>query len=225
MTVEGEETKVEEVVQEVKPTEPKVEPTVPITETKEFRHELDKALGKGLESTNKQLSMQQAEAKAAKAEVAEHKASVEAVELELQDLRREQSELVEKQFSEDPEARKAYVDRRSIADEKRVLAKKTAEAERKLYDAEKLGWAANMSRKADVLVKETGIGAKELENCKTEEEMEVKALRFQLNKEPEVKEPAKDPKFDKSVSTDSSPMPEKAQAKMRAGWEEYHKNK
>lgn len=186
--------------EEKEPTLEKEKPTVSITETPEFRKALDKALGKGLESTNRQLSLQRQAAEAAKAEAEEHKANVSAIEAELQDLQRQHDELVEQQFADDPEARRAYTDRRAIADERRKLAKKTAEVERKLYEAEKLAWSVSMARKADTLVKETGIDPKELEDCQTEEEMEVKALRFKLTKEPE-KEADKTPKFDSGVSS------------------------
>jgi len=200
--LEGEEPKVEEVEptseeKEVEPTTPKVEPTIRTYTQKE----LDEAVGKGRASTQSQLSLSQASAKKFEAIAEEHKASVEALETERQDIQTQLDELVTKQFAEDPEARQAYVDRRGIAEEKRKLAKEKTVVEKKLYDAEKLAWSAGMSRKADMLVKETGIDAKELEACQTEEEMEVKALRFQLEKEPKKEEPKEEPKFDKGVSS------------------------
>lgn len=199
--LEGAEPKVEEVEpttekKEVEPTTPKAEPTIRTYTQKE----LDEAVGKGRATTQSQLSLSQAKTKKVEAEVEEHKASVEAIEAELQDLQGRHDELVGKQFAEDPEARQAYVDRRAIAEERRKLAQDKKATEKKLYDAEKLAWSAGMARKADALVGETGIDASELEACQTEEEMEVKAVRFLLAKEPEKKEP---PKFDKGIPSGS----------------------
>jgi len=202
MTLEGEEPTVEGAEPTLeeggKPTLPEEKPTVGVTETEEFRKALDKALGKGLESTNRQLSLSKAEANTAKAEVEAHKADMQAIEAELRDLQRQHDDLVGKQFADDPEARQAYVDRRAIADDRRKLAKEKATIEAKLYEAEKLAWSVGMARKADTLVKETGIDASELEACQTEEEMEVKALRFHLAKGSKEE---KTPKFDSGVSS------------------------
>jgi len=182
---------------EAEPTTPKVEPTVRTYTQKE----LDEAVGKGVSSIQSQLSLSKAEASRERAEAEQHKANVAAFEAELQDLQRQHDDLVTKQFADDPEARQAYVDRRAITDERRKLTKEKAEAERKLYDAEKLAWSVGMARKADALVKETGIDSKELENCQTEEEMEVRALRFERSKK--VEEPEKTPKFDSGISSGS----------------------
>jgi len=217
--------------EEQEPTTGPEKPTVSITESKEFREAVDKAVGKGVSSIQSQLSLQRQAAETAKAEAEEHKANVAALTEELQDLRKEQDDLVSKQFVDDPEARRAYVDRRGLADTKRELAKKTAEAERKLYAAEKLAWSAGMARKADALVKETGINPKELEECQTEEEMEVKALRFKMTKEPEKKEPKKPgeeeepPKFDSLKSSGpGGKISAEAQEKMSdKAWFEAHK--
>ena len=177
---------------EAEPTTPKAEPTIRTYTQKE----LDEAVGKGRASTQSQLSLAKAGAIKAQAEAEEYKTNVQALETELQDLQRQHDDLAERQFADDPEARQAYVNRRAIADERRKIAKERADVERKLYDAEKLAWSVGMARKADALVKETGIDASELETCQTEEEMEVKALRFQLTREPE-----KTLKFDSGVSS------------------------
>ena len=198
-------------VEEVKPTSEEKE-TKPTTQTEPTirtytQKELDEAVGKGRASTQSQLSLSQAEASRVKAEAEQYKASAEAIELELQDLQKQHDDLVSKQFADDPEARQAYTDRRAIAEEKRQAAKDLTEAKGKLLEAQKLAWSVGMARKADALVKETGIEASELETCQTEEEMEVKALRFKMTKEPEVKEA---PKFDSIVSSGGGGLSDEA---------------
>jgi len=227
--VEGEkpakEAEAPEVVEGEKPTPgPEKEPTISITETPEFKTALDKAVGKGVSSIQSQLSTQKQVAEAAKAAEEEAKANTSILEAEIQDLKKQQDDLAALQFADDPAAMGAFKDRRAIADERRELAKKTAVAERKLGEAEKLAWSAGMARKADSLVKETGIDVKELEKCQTEEEMEVVALRFQLAKGPEKEEkPVKAPKFDKAITSPGGEMPGSAKEKMKAGWAEIHK--
>jgi len=199
------------------------EPTISITETPEFKTALDKAVGKGVSSIQSQLSTQKQATEAAKDAEEEAKANTSILEAEIQDLKKQQDDLAALQFADDPAAMTAFKDRRAIADERRELAKKTAIAERKLGEAEKLAWSAGMARKADALVLETGIDIKELEKCQTEDEMEVVALRFEKTKEPEKKEPVKAPKFDKAITSPGGEMPGSAKDKMKAGWAEIHK--
>ncbi len=183
-------------VEVAEPTPPRVEPTVSeVEKTPEFRHALDKALGKGLESTNRQLSVQRAVADSAKAEVDAAKASVSAIETELKDLHRQHDDLVTKQFADDPEARQAYVDKRAIAEEKKELAKERFQVKKEAETAALDASSAILQRRALELSRETGIDVKELDNL-DEVSMVEKALRFQLTKEPEeVKE------FDSGEST------------------------
>ena len=185
-----------ENLEELKP-EGEVEPKTPATEEKVetpptaeptleklyTQKEQDAAVGKGVSSIQSQLTL-------SKAEAAEAKANLETLQADLQSLQGEHDDLVKQQFAEDPEAREAYKDKKAIAGAQRQLAKDTAEAQHKLYEAEKLVWAANMAKKANDLVQETGIDIKELEPCLTEEEMEVKALRYQAS---QVKEKPKPP--------------------------------
>ena len=200
--LEGEQTKIEggESTSEkgTASTQTGDKPTVSITETEEFRHALDSAIGKASESLNRQVSLSKAETNTAKAEAEQHKADREAFEAELKDLQKLHDDLVSKQFADDPEARQAYIDRRAIAEERRNLKKEKADSDRKLYAAERLTWEVGMEKKADALAKETGIDPAELKSCITEEEMEVKALRFEKTKE-HVKEEQK-PKFDSALS-------------------------
>ena len=119
-TLEGVKSQVEVVEptpkEEAEPTPLKVEPTVKIQDTKEFRAELDKAVGKGLSTINKQLSTQKTEAEKASKMVKTAEAERQAIQTEL-------DRLTELQFAEDPEARKAFLDRKTITDGQRQLAK------------------------------------------------------------------------------------------------------
>ena len=185
-----------------KATTPSAEPTTRMYSQKEY----DEGVGKGRASTQSQLSLSQAETRKLKAEIEEHKTSMAFIEANLQELQKQHDDLVQKQFADDPEARQAYIDRRAIADEKRKLAKEKADVEKKLYEAEKLAWSVAMARKADTLVKETGIEPTELESCMTEEEMEVKALRFKMSKGVETKETETTPKFETVTSSGGGKM-------------------
>ena len=177
------------------PTQGTEEPTV------RTQKEFDTALGKGLASTNAQLSLQKQATETAKAEAEQYKTSVETIETELHTLQEQHDELAQKQYEGDDEGRRAFVDRRAIAEDKRTLAKEKVTVENQLLDAKKLALSAVLSTKADALVKETGIEISELGVCKTEEEMEVKALRFKMNKEPAKVEET--PQFDKSIPSGS----------------------
>lgn len=179
------------------PTTPKVEPTVSITETPEFRRELDRALGKGLASTQSQLSLAQAEARKAQAEVEMHKSQIAARDAQLQGLKRE----VEEALVDDPEKRQAYISRIAGLEREQKIAEREAKAEERYLAAEKLAIEVVMNRRIDELVSETGISRSELLGCATEAEAEVKALRFKMTKEPEAKESEKSPKFDSIVSS------------------------
>jgi len=219
MNLEGVTPKVEGAV----PTPKEVVEPTPLKETPTVRTftqaELDTAVGKGLSSVNTQLSVHKAATESAKAEVDAAKASMQAIEAELKDLQRQHDELVTKQFADDPEARQAYIDKRAIAEERKKLATEIATTKKEKEVAAKDLMAALLLRKADALVRETGIELSELENCHTEEAMEVKALRFKLTKEPE-----KAPKFDSGLGGGGGqPAPETAKAKMKSGWEKLHK--
>jgi len=164
----------------VKPTPPVVEPTIRTYTQKE----LDEAVGKGLSSVQSQLSLSKAEARKVQAEAEKHEATVKVMETELKSLREEYDRSVEQQFADDPEARKAFLDRRAIADSQRKLAWEKTELEHKLYDVELRDWRYEMDKRANELVAETGIDINEFAGSKTKEEMEVKALRFQIGKKP-----------------------------------------
>lgn len=181
---EGEQSTSEKGIESTPQT---AEPTVKTYTETEFQ----RAVSKGLESTTKQLSKAQTETdKASK--------STKALEAQVSSLQGEYDRLAEKQFAEDPAAREAFLDRKSIADEQRKLDKERAElsSEKETRDLEV--WQIGMNRRADELVKETGVSLDSLKDCKTETEMEVKSLKFQIAKVPEVI-PA--PKFDSGKSS------------------------
>lgn len=176
-------------IKDAKPTEPTAEPTVRSYTQKE----LDEAVGKGLSTMQSKLSLQTLETSKLKAEAESTKASFKGLEDELGDMRKQHDDLVEKQFADDPDARKAYIDRRAIADERRQLLKDKVEVERKRFETAEKEVELRLNKKRDVLAKETGIDAKELEGL-DEVSMVEKALRFK--KEPEV---VKETKFDSAL--------------------------
>ena len=161
-------------------------PTVRIEETPEFK----KSLGKSLKTINQQMSLREKEVTALKADLDKFK-------ITHTNLQKEYDEMMERQFSEDPDARKAYFDRKSIDRERQKIAEEKVEVEKKLCDAEAKLWQIEMDKKAIELVKEIGIDVDEFVGCKTLEEMEVKALRYQLNN-PKNQTPQK---FDSGASS------------------------
>lgn len=180
------------------PTEQEVKSTVSkIEETPEFR----RALGKSTESLNKQLSLRDSETRAAKAEADRFKAESATRQAQIEVLQTE----IEEALAEDPERRQAYISRIKGLERAQKIAEKEAKAEEKDYKAEVKLWQAAMGLKARELADEIpGLNVKELlETCKTEEEMEVKALRFRLAKgEEESKaEKVKTPKIDSGLSS------------------------
>jgi len=178
-----------------KATTPSAEPTTRMYSQKEY----DEGVGKGRASTQSQLSLSQAETRKLQATIEGYKTSVSSIEADLQELQKQYDDLVQKQFEGDPEARRAYIDRRAIADGQRKLAKEKAEAENMLYEAEKIKWQADMDIEANKWMAKTGIDINEFVGCVTKEDIKVKALEFQLAKEAEKSE--KTPKFDSGISS------------------------
>ena len=181
------------------PTPPKEEPTVKTYTEEEYRKSLDKALGKGLESTNRQLSLAKQEAQTAKAELGKYTAQIASYEAQIQEMQKE----VEEVLTDDPDRRQAYTSRLANLERERKIAEKDAKAEQKLYDAELRVWQAGMGLKAQELKTEfpdLDLDVKQLiANSVTEEEMENKVLRL-ASKQP-AKEPEKTPKFDSGISS------------------------
>ena len=189
-----------------KQTEPTEKPTVGKTYTEdEFRHELDKALGKGLESINRQLSQRDKALAAKNTELEEFKKTssrqLEDLQSDLDDTRNEHQQALK--ALDDPDIKTSYTDRVALRKKEREAARREKDAEDKLYKAELLVFKQGLEAKAKILHEETGIPIKELEECNTEDEMEVKALRYQLT-HPEKKaeeQEEESPKFDSGKSS------------------------
>jgi len=191
-TPKGTETQVKgtepEVIEpQVQPTEPEPKPT----ESKAFATEADfqRAVSKGLESNTRQLSLAQAEAKKAQAAVEQHIAEIAQRDAYIELLRKE----VDEALTDDPERKQAYTSRLASLEREQKLAKKDAEAEDKLYQAEIKVWQAGMGLKAQDLDRkypELKLDLKHLiETCATEQEMELEVLRLKLEAGSETEPP------------------------------------
>ena len=232
LQIEGAETTPEK--EEIKPTPPKGEPTVEKTYTeKEFRAELDRALGKGLESTNRQLSLQKKEVATAKAALEEYKATTTAqlddLRAELEDRAREHAEALK--AVDDDTIRKSYTDRTALAKREREAARREKVIEDKLYKAEMLVHNTGLEKLAGIKVKEfkeagydTKDLEKELEGCNTEDEIEIASLRYQLSRAPGKKaESQKEgeeetPKFLGGAPSGGGGMPEHPTVEQMEKW-------
>ena len=170
------------LTEEVKAPSEEEKPTLRTYTEEEF--------GKAQSSWDRQIALSKAEAKKVSSELEQFKAEQKHSEAYIQSLKEEMARLAD--ASEDPDVKKSYISRMASLEREMKIKQKEAEAERKLYEAEMIAWSARMAQRATALTKETGIDVKELEDCKTEEEMEVKALRFQLGK---PKQEEKPPKF------------------------------
>jgi len=175
------------------------------TKTEVFRKALDKALGKGLESINRQLSERDKALTAKNAELEEAKKTserqLEDLQGELEDMRSEHQEAL--RALDDDDVKKSYTDRGTLRKRERDAARREKDAEDKLFKAEKLVYNQGLEAKAKALHEETGIPVKELNGCDTENDMEVKALRYRLTHPEENKNDDKEelPKFDSGASS------------------------
>jgi len=161
-----------------KPTLLEAKPTVKTYTEKDF----GKAVSKGLESMQRQLDLQKAEADKAKAEL-------KSKEFILKSREEDLAELEKLKFDEDPEVKDAYISKKAIREAQRKVDEAKAKVEDQQYEFEKAKWDYMMEKKAKELVADTGIDINEFVGCKTEGEMEVKALRFKLENLPvETKE-------------------------------------
>ncbi len=167
----------------VEPTTPKVEPTISITETDEFRHALDKALGKGLASTQSQLSLSQSEARQFKAQLEARDAKIEAMQKEVDEV-----------LVDDPEKRQAYISRIAGLEREQKIAERE-------YAVELAEHKQRMDAKANEVMARTGIPVEQLLGSISEEEMELRATRYERDELKKSKEPEKEPKFESGVSS------------------------
>ena len=173
------ETAPKETGKETEPVSKEQEPTLEkVYKEEEFR--------KAQAAWDKQITLAKSESEKAKAEAEQFKAELEYHKAEIAELRG----IVDK--LDDPDEKAKIFSRLEDAKRKAEVAKEKAEAARMFEEAEKLAWSVRMAQKATELSREYGIDIKDLEECMTEEEMEVKALKYQLGKS---KEPEKPPKF------------------------------
>jgi len=189
-------------------TQAEGEPTVGKTYTQK---DFDKALGKGLESTNRLLSLRDKAITAKTAELEELKstlsAQIEDLKAELGDSQDEHREALK--ALDDPDIKTSYTDRIVLKKREREAARQEKTATDKLYKAEKLVHSQGLEAKAKVLHEETGVPLEDLKGCETDDEMEVKALRYQVTKAIEQKPPQEqeEEKFLSGASSGSGGMP------------------
>ena len=105
---------------------------------------------------------------------------------------------------DDDDIKKSYTDRGTLRKREREAARREKDAEDKLFKAEKLVYQQGLEAKAKLLHEETSIPVKDLDECQTEDEMEVKALRYRLSHPDGEKAKAKEeesPEFDSVASS------------------------
>ncbi|MAF43119.1 MAG: hypothetical protein CMI54_02970 [Parcubacteria group bacterium] len=185
-------------VEEAKPTEPAVKPTVRTYS----QDELDKAVGKGTASIQTQATIARQEAVAAKAELEAQKAAQTKREDDIQFLEKKLDSLADERFSEDPETLKGFKNTLAMElRERKLVAKDEA---LKLVEAEQEGFrqAYRLGEKNLEIKKKYEVPAGVLEACTNEEQMETIAKAFPEIGETKV-EPEKKPKFDSLTGTGS----------------------
>lgn len=198
-TVEAEQVEPTAEKEQAKPTEPDKEPTVSVTETEEFRHELQKALGKSTQALNAQVTISKQETAATKSEMAAIKASLAKKEEDAKFLEGKLDNLASDRFTEDPETLRGYKD-----ELKRELEWRRLDAEKdrlKLIEVEQEGFrqAYALGEKSNELKAKYQIPKGVLDACTSAEQMEAIAKAFP---EIEEKKPEKEkPKFDSGRSS------------------------
>jgi len=189
-------------VEEKTPTQEEKKTTVGKTYTeKEFRKELDKAVGKGLSTLQQQLSLVKGELSEKHTLLSEKDVAIANLTDDLRDEQEAHKKLVSK--IEDPESLEGYKDRRKLEQLEKDLRRKEA-------NIIKVETAHRLSSKYD-------IPYGELMSCATPSDMYDKAMELIVNKakitEPELpkepEEPAPEPEtppqtFDAGVSSAGS---------------------
>jgi len=186
---QGTDTKVEGAEPQAEPIQSQEKPTGKTYTEEDFQ----RAVSKGLESIQRQLDLRNAETRKAESQLKSKEADLKAAQedlAELKDLK-----------LDDPEFRETYTSKKAIRDAQREVDRAKAELEDQRYEAEMQQWKVRMDAKAIELVKETGIDINEFVGCHTEEELEVKALRWEKANKPAKKEEVKPPKFDTGISS------------------------
>jgi myosin heavy subunit len=191
-TVEGE-----------KPATPEAKQAVSITETEEFQKAVSKAVSKGLESVDRQLSIRVAESKTAKAEAEMLKSTMTKYEADLKELQDERDKLAEERFADDPVALKGYKDSRAISVREKKAQLREEQLKLKEAELEGLRWAIEMHKEADEIQKQHKVPREVLEVCSSKEQMLAIAKAFPEVEKVEEKKEGKTPKFDPGVSSGS----------------------
>lgn len=184
-------------VEKPEPTSEKkqAEPTVGKTYT---QGELDKAVGKGIATVQQQLTLSKGRADQAEAELAEIRDKVSILEKELNEKDPGAIDFLEQEFAEAEKQRDLAQRESSLSEGTKELEKKKT----KLGQREKI---LDMVEVAKAVMRKTGVPLEVIENCRTPEELEVKALQWKAQKlqndleEIEEREPP--PTFDTGIST------------------------
>ena len=186
--------------EQVKPTsEPKQEePTQPKAKDSTLgKTYTEEEFRKAQSGWSRQVSLSDAGARKAQADLDEAKADTNLLKAELDDLRKEQEEILKQQ--DDPELVKSYKSRTSIAAHERELASRESKLAKKLQEAEEMAFSAAMDRRAAQVMRETGCPLEELKGSTNEHEVELRALKWQMAQKAEETETP--PTFDTGVST------------------------
>lgn len=150
--------------------------------------EFDEALGKSVSTLQTRLSANKTVIEKAQADLESSTRKVGGLETTIAEIQAENDELARTQFAHDPEARNAYISNKSAREERRRANEAKMEADVMLKRAQQETWAVTMATQATSLVKEYGIDIAQLEDCKTVEEMEVKAIKYHLAESKKGKE-------------------------------------
>ena len=184
------------------PTPKEAEPTVGITETEEFRHALDKAVGKSTATLQQQVTISKQATQAAEAHHETLKATLAKSNEDIRFLEQKLEGLADERFADDPEAVRGF--KNTIALELRERKAVAKDEALNLKEAEQEGFrqAYLLGEKSLELKKKRQIPSGILESCTSVEQMDTIAQAF-----PEVGEPKEEakkeekPKFDSGISS------------------------
>uniref|UniRef100_A0A6M3XKM7 Capsid protein n=3 Tax=viral metagenome TaxID=1070528 RepID=A0A6M3XKM7_9ZZZZ len=184
------------IKEDVKPTEPKENPTIRTYTEEEFKHKLDVAVGKGLESISQRLTVEQKATIAAKAEADAVRAENLAQQEHIQSIIKETQEAL----SDDPDRRDAYTNKLNRLKEDLKRTRDEADLQRREGVVAQKEKDMALAVTAREFMDKYGVPLKELEGCGSGTEMELKALRWRLDN-PETKEKEEVPEFDSPISS------------------------
>lgn len=157
----------------------KKEPTAKVYKTDdEVQKAVSTGVSKGLESIQRQLDIQRAELEKVTSDNRVLQTERDTRNIDLQDAKAENERLMQK--VDDPDVRNSIMSERAIAEAKKANALETAKTKGMLLDIKNRETAVRVASKATEVMRETGISLKELENCKTEEDVVITGLKYQL---------------------------------------------